>query len=279
MLTERDFQLIQLQCEQQHATTPRDFAGFAVAYAEAKQLAGFAASGNREVDIDRIQVLILRWAELIDGRNRTGFRRVPVMVGGHPTPRADDLPRLMGAWVEAFVHERFDTPAEAYKEFELIHPFIDGNGRVGHLLWALYTAWYGWPNRWPTELPPDVFSEGGYRPGGGGGVDATLKSASPGAASPDLTDMEEWRDIRHRLRELQERAGLAPDAAGAGVKLHPRVSLYGDTTLLVGDPDEDGCFTVDPTDEVACWVGGDEAECETIPGAYAWALRTTWMRP
>ncbi|MDX1535796.1 MAG: Fic family protein, partial [Candidatus Spechtbacterales bacterium] len=44
-----------------------------------------------------------------------------------------------------------------YKEFELIHPFEDGNGRVGDLLWKVSIARKS--GEWPEELPPDLFNE------------------------------------------------------------------------------------------------------------------------
>ena len=49
------------------------------------------------------------------------------------------------------------TPEEVYVEFEKIHPFEDGNGRVGDLLWKIAMA--RTTGKWPEELPPDVFGE------------------------------------------------------------------------------------------------------------------------
>ncbi|MDD5628158.1 MAG: Fic family protein [Elusimicrobia bacterium] len=56
-------------------------------------------------------------------------------------PPPDDLMDCLGAW-EEFLHER-DTPplvqaALAHYQFEAIHPFLDGNGRVGRLLITLF---------------------------------------------------------------------------------------------------------------------------------------------
>lgn len=57
-----------------------------------------------------------------------------------PPPPAD-LMDCLGAW-EKFLHER-DTPplvqaALSHYQFEAIHPFLDGNGRVGRLLITLF---------------------------------------------------------------------------------------------------------------------------------------------
>ena len=43
-----------------------------------------------------------------------------------------------------------------YREFEEIHPFEDGNGRVGDLLWKI--AITRETGNWPEEIPPDIFS-------------------------------------------------------------------------------------------------------------------------
>lgn len=55
-------------------------------------------------------------------------------------PPADELMECLGAW-ERFLHEDTLPPlvqaALAHAQFEAIHPFLDGNGRVGRLLITL----------------------------------------------------------------------------------------------------------------------------------------------
>lgn len=57
-----------------------------------------------------------------------------------PTP-ADELMNCLGVW-EKFLHDKKLPPlvqiALAHYQFEAIHPFLDGNGRVGRLLITLF---------------------------------------------------------------------------------------------------------------------------------------------
>lgn len=56
-------------------------------------------------------------------------------------PPPEELPGCLDAW-ESFLHDRALPPlvqiALAHYQFEAIHPFVDGNGRVGRLLISLY---------------------------------------------------------------------------------------------------------------------------------------------
>ena len=56
-------------------------------------------------------------------------------------PPPNELPRLLGEW-ESFLHDRTLPPLVqiglAHHQFEEIHPFLDGNGRVGRLLITLF---------------------------------------------------------------------------------------------------------------------------------------------
>lgn len=73
------------------------------------------------------------------------FRRTQNWIGGSAPgnarfvpPPAHELPRLMGNF-ERFLHEPAGLPplvhaGVAHAQFETIHPFLDGNGRVGRLL-------------------------------------------------------------------------------------------------------------------------------------------------
>jgi Fic family protein len=78
------------------------------------------------------------------------YRRLPVWIGPdrHDASKArylpisaGDLPAAMGEW-EKYLHA--DTPdklvqlAAVHAEFEALHPFLDGNGRVGRMIVPLF---------------------------------------------------------------------------------------------------------------------------------------------
>jgi len=85
-------------------------------------------------------------------KNARGMRTCNVRVGPRVCPDHLELPRLM-----KLLFEQRDalTPLEFYKEFELVHPFVDGNGRTGKIL-------LNWLNNTlldPIFPPNDLFGE------------------------------------------------------------------------------------------------------------------------
>ena len=81
------------------------------------------------------------------------LRRVQVWIGAEGTPIQDaryvpppygEIPRLLADW-ESFIHEDLLLPplvrcALMHYQFEAIHPYRDGNGRIGRLLISLFLA-------------------------------------------------------------------------------------------------------------------------------------------
>lgn len=153
-LTPKDIELIMSQCEHQMATSREQVLGFANAYLEAKQLAADRAGLETLVE-DEVADLIMRWSVMIEKSNETGFRTVPVRFADFAFATDPELiPRAMQQFVGMYT-ENLVTPLEAYKEFEKIHPFKDGNGRLGDLLWKVSTSRE--TGKWPEELPPKIF--------------------------------------------------------------------------------------------------------------------------
>jgi len=88
------------------------------------------------------------------------YRRIPNWIGPAgctaetarfvPIP-ADRLPSAMDAW-ERYAHEesldRLVQLAILHAEFEALHPFLDGNGRLGRMLVPLF-LWQAGLIRWP----------------------------------------------------------------------------------------------------------------------------------
>lgn len=83
------------------------------------------------------------------------FRRAPVWIGGPgSTPEtaifvpalASQVPDAMSAW-ERYIHadapDRLVQVAVQHAEFEAIHPFLDGNGRMGRMLIPFLMHQYG----------------------------------------------------------------------------------------------------------------------------------------
>ena len=64
-------------------------------------------------------------------KNANGIRQCQVFIGGHRPPEPKELRRLLARWWENL--DKME-PLEAYKEFEMIHPFVDGNGRTGKII-------------------------------------------------------------------------------------------------------------------------------------------------
>jgi Fic family protein len=166
-LSAKDIELIITQCEHQQATEDAEILGFTQAYLMAKGLAANQKKLER-LTPEKVNDLIIKLGELTETRNKKGFRRVPVtFASGNRALDADKIPQA----IESFCHgytALLEDPAEderlnatlLYTEFEKIHPFEDGNGRVGDLLWKILRTRID--GDWPETLPPNVFNEPNY---------------------------------------------------------------------------------------------------------------------
>lgn len=83
---------------------------------------------GKEIDID----LIENWGKLISpDDNPWGFRGIHIYIEGRRGTHPDEIRWRMDRWLEMLPDM---TAVEAYKEFEFIHPFADGNGRTGKVI-------------------------------------------------------------------------------------------------------------------------------------------------
>ncbi len=137
-------------------------AGAAVARspADLREVANYVAALEYGVERLRELPLSLRLVRELHARLMEGvrggdthpgeFRRIQNWIGPpgcsieeatFVAPPPNELPQLLGAW-EAFLHDRTLPPlvqiALAHHRLETIHPFLDGNGRVGRLLITLF---------------------------------------------------------------------------------------------------------------------------------------------
>ena len=148
----KDLELVLAQCENQGAGSPEQVAGFALAYANAKMTHHELFNVESSLVVEEV---ILEWAKLVEPvANANGYRQINVRFANMSLGLKPELiSQAMKSFCEAFHEGRFDSPNEVYKEFEKIHPFVDGNGRIGHLLWASYQHY----SDWPMTLPPKTF--------------------------------------------------------------------------------------------------------------------------
>jgi Fic family protein len=84
---------------------------------------------------------LLQPGELRTSQNWIGPAGAPLTAAYFVPPPPHEVPAALGA-LEQYLHKDDDTPvlvriALAHAQFETIHPFLDGNGRVGRLLITL----------------------------------------------------------------------------------------------------------------------------------------------
>lgn len=61
------------------------------------------------------------------------FRKCVVYIGGHQAMNYNKIPEAIGNWCNNTMKARWSAK-KLHIAFEEIHPFVDGNGRVGRLL-------------------------------------------------------------------------------------------------------------------------------------------------
>ncbi len=88
-----------------------------------------------------INDLLLKWHKDIFGETKHDiagkYRDYLVRIGGHIAPDWQDVRKLMNELLEFISNSKLnpvELAAKAHYKFEFIHPFGDGNGRIGRLL-------------------------------------------------------------------------------------------------------------------------------------------------
>ncbi len=114
------------------------------------------AENNHSHDFPISIVSISTWGHLVepDFNYRIGFRDINVRVGDRRCPDWEDVGMLMEFFVTSVIPSD-TTPGEKYHIFELIHPFEDGNGRVGKIIYNYLRGTLNNPS-----FPPDFFGAG-----------------------------------------------------------------------------------------------------------------------
>lgn len=94
-------------------------------------------------------MIVRELGKRVDEANEDGFRNGPIWIGGNTKAHHMTVSALIDDLVDRYY---VLSPEEFYLEFENVHPFFDGNGRTGKIL-------YNWSrgSLHDPVFPPDFF--------------------------------------------------------------------------------------------------------------------------
>ncbi|GIV42779.1 MAG: hypothetical protein KatS3mg034_2089 [Vicingaceae bacterium] len=112
----------------------------------------------QENDIKKLHKIFY---QKIDEKNAGKYRKIQVYITGshYLPPKPQELPSLMKElikWYQSQTNHPVITAALLHQKFVIIHPFVDGNGRVARLLMNLHLMKNQFP---PTVIPPVLRAE------------------------------------------------------------------------------------------------------------------------
>jgi len=98
------------------------------------------------VDSVTIQDLELFVGDVQPGAELRQHKGMDVVIGAHhPPPGGSRVIHLLTTILEEY-NEDLCLPYDMHIAYELLHPFVDGNGRSGRALWAWHMLKHGiWP--------------------------------------------------------------------------------------------------------------------------------------